>query len=49
MTYPADDGLDGVEEEDEDGEMEYGDEDVGSDHTSETSQGDEDNGDGERG
>ncbi|KAF8320698.1 hypothetical protein DL93DRAFT_2163683 [Clavulina sp. PMI_390] len=38
VTYPADDGLEDVEEEEDDEEMEYGDEEMGSDHTSETSQ-----------
>lgn len=38
VSYPVEDGLDGMEEDEDDGEMEYGDEEMGSDHTSETSQ-----------
>lgn len=45
VVYPGrDDGIDDVEEEDEDGEIEYGDDEIGSDHTSETSQDDDDDG-----
>lgn len=48
VAYPAhEDGLDGMEEEEEDGEMEYGDEEMGSDHTSETSQDEDDDDEGD--
>lgn len=42
VAYAADEGYEEIDEDDEEEELEYGDEEMGSDHTSETSRDDDD-------